>query len=83
MVEIDAAKIAQQKGNDDEKKFAQQMVTDHTKSSSELKGMVPTDIKSALPTALDDTSQKDLDRLRDTKPEAFCRAIRSDAGQRT
>jgi putative membrane protein len=71
MVEIDAAKIAQQKGNDDEKKFAQQMVTDHTKTSSELKGMVPTDMKSALPTVLDDTSQKKLDKLRDTKPEDF------------
>jgi putative membrane protein len=47
------------------------MVTDHTKTSSELKGTVPTDMKSALPTALDDTSQKKLDKLRDTKPEDF------------
>lgn len=28
MLEIDAAKIAQQKGNADEKQFAQQMITD-------------------------------------------------------
>ena len=66
MLEIDAAKIAQQKGNADEKQFAQQMVTDHTKTSSELKGLVPADMKSALPTALDDSSQKELDKLRDT-----------------
>jgi putative membrane protein len=71
MLEIDAAKIAQQKGNADEKQFAQQMVTDHTKTSSELKGLVPADMKSALPTALDDSSQKKLDKLRDTKPEDF------------
>ena len=71
MLEIDAAKIAEQKGNADEKKFAQQMVTDHTKTSSELKGLLPADMKSALPAALDDSSQKKLDKLRDTKPEDF------------
>ena len=71
MLEIDAAKIAQQKGNADEKQFAQQMVTDHTKTTSELKGLVPADMKSALPTALDDSSQKKLDKLRATKPEDF------------
>ena len=71
MLEIDAAKIAQQKGNADEKQFAQQMVTDHTKTTSELKGLVPADMKSALPTTLDNSSQKKLDKLRDTKPEDF------------
>jgi putative membrane protein len=40
MTEIAAAKIALEKGNADEKKFAQQMVTDHTKTSSELKELV-------------------------------------------
>ena len=71
MLEIEAAKIAQQKGNADEKKFAQQMITDHTKTSTELKSMVPADMKSAIPTALDDSSQKKLDKLRDTKPDDF------------
>src|SRR5246127_5033713 len=37
---LEAAKIAQQKGNPTEKTFAGQMITDHTKTSSELKGMV-------------------------------------------
>src|ERR1700749_440323 len=58
MLEIDAAKIAEQKGNADEKKFAEQMITGHTKTSSELKGMVPAEMTSAIPTALDDSSQK-------------------------
>src|SRR3954451_8842422 len=40
MLEIEAAKVAQQKGNADEKKFAEQMIADHTKTSSELKSMV-------------------------------------------
>ena len=71
MLEIDAAKIAEQKGNADEKHFAQQMITDHTKTSSELKDLVPAGMKSALPTALDDSSQKKLDKLRDAKGEDF------------
>ena len=71
MLEIEAAKIAQQKGDADEKKFADQMITDHTKASSELKGMVPAEMSSAIPTSLDDSSQKKLDKLRDAKPADF------------
>src|ERR1700760_5122907 len=63
MLEIEAAKIAQQKGNPTEKTFAGQMITDHTKTSSELKDMVSGDMKAALPTALDDSSQRKLDKL--------------------
>lgn len=71
MLEIEAAKIAQQRGNPEEKKFAEQMVSDHTKTSSELKSMVPADLKASIPTALDDSSQKKLDKLKDAKPEDF------------
>ena len=72
MLEIEvSAKIAQQKGNAEEKKFAAMMVTDHTKTSTELKEMVPADLKSALPAALDDVSQKKLGKLRDAKPDDF------------
>lgn len=71
MLEIEAAKVAQQKGDADEKKFAEQMITDHTKTSSELKDIVPANLKSAFPVALDDSSQKKLDKLRDTNPDSF------------
>jgi putative membrane protein len=71
MLEIDAAKVAQQNGNPEEKTFAGEMITDHTETSTELKGMVSGDMKAALPTSLDDSSQKKLDKLRDTKPEDF------------
>src|SRR3954454_6342998 len=53
MTEIEAAKIAQQKGNADEKQFAEMMVKDHTKTSSELKSMVPDTLKAAIPASLD------------------------------
>jgi putative membrane protein len=71
MLEIEAARIAQQKGDTDEKKFAEQMITDHTKTSSELKQMVPPDMTSAIPTALDDSSKMKLDKLRDAKADEF------------
>jgi len=71
MTEIEAGKIAQQRGNAEDKKFAEMMVADHTKTSTELKAMVPDNLKAALPTALDDASQKKLAKLRDAKPEDF------------
>ena len=71
LTEIDSAKIAQQRGNADEKKFAEMMVADHTKTSTELESMVPDNLKAALPTTLDDASQKKIAKLRDAKPEDF------------
>jgi putative membrane protein len=71
MLEIQAAKVAEQKGDAEEKKFAAQMTTDHTKTSSQLKQIVSADMKTALPTTLDDSSQKKLDKLKNAKPEDF------------
>ena len=71
LFEIESSKLAEQKGNAQEKTFAQQMVTDHTKTSGELKGLIPADLKAALPSGLDESSQKKLDKLRDSKPEDF------------
>ena len=72
MMEIESSKIAQQKGNADEKKFAGQMITDHTKTSSELKSMVSSgEVKAEIPASLDSSAQGKLDKLRDAKPEDF------------
>jgi len=72
MLEIDAAKIAQDKGNADEKKFAEQMITDHTKTSTDLKTMVASgDVKADIPKSLDKSSQDKLDKLRDAKASDF------------
>jgi putative membrane protein len=72
MLEIQAAKIAEDKGNAEEKKFAGQMVTDHSKTSSELREMVSgSEVMADIPTKLDDSSQKKLDKLRDAKPADF------------
>jgi putative membrane protein len=74
MLEIEAAEIAEQKGNAEEKKFAGQMITDYTKTSADLKSMAPADKQSAIPTKLDDSSQKRLYKLRHAKPEDFASA---------
>src|SRR5580698_1795823 len=72
MLEIQAAKIAEDKGNAEEKKFAGQMISDHTKTSSELREMVGgSAVMADIPTKLDDSSQKKLDKLRDAKPADF------------
>ena len=72
MLEIEAAKIAQQKGNDAEKKFAGQMIADHTKTSEEIKGLVTSgQVKAEVPTALNDSAKSKLDKLRTAKPDDF------------
>jgi putative membrane protein len=72
MLEIAAAKLAEEKGNADEKKFAEQMVTDHTKTTNDLKAMVASgDVKAEIPATLDSSSQSKLDKLRDAKPDQF------------
>jgi putative membrane protein len=48
MFEIESSKLAQQKADEATKKFAAQMVTDHTKTSSELKGILKGE-KAELP----------------------------------
>jgi putative membrane protein len=72
MLEIAAAKIAQDKGNADEKKFAAQMVTDHTKTTNDIKAMVTSgDVKAEIPATLDSSHQSKLDKLRDAKDSNF------------
>ena len=72
MFEIEASKLAQQKGNAAEKTFASQMVTDHTKTSTELKGLVSGGkVKAELPAALDSSHQSKLDKLRAASGEDF------------
>ena len=71
MTEIAAAKIGQKRGNAEEKAFSAQMIADHTKTSEELKAMVPADAKAAIPAALDSSSQSKIDKLKNAKPDDF------------
>src|SRR5438034_4923496 len=65
MFEIQSGTLAKDKGNAAEKTFASQMVTDHTRTSTELKGLVSSGkLKAELPTALDGSYQSKLDKLK-------------------
>lgn len=72
MLEIAAAKIAQQKGNADEKKFAGQMITDHTKTSADVKQLIDSGaVKAELPTVLNAVSQSKIDKLNSAGADEF------------
>jgi putative membrane protein len=66
MFEIQASQLALSKQADaDTKPFAEKMVTDHQKTTSELKALVEGGkVKAKLPTALDSEHQKLLDDLK-------------------
>src|SRR3954451_19523516 len=72
MFEIASNKLGQEKGNAAEKSFASQMVTDHTKTSSELKELVTSGkAKAEVPTALDSSHQSKLDKLKGESGKDF------------
>ncbi|MBR0719323.1 DUF4142 domain-containing protein [Bradyrhizobium liaoningense] len=72
MFELESSKLAEQKGTAQEKSFAQQMVTDHTKTRNDLKAMVDGGkVKADLPMAVDSTHQSKLDKLKDQSGKDF------------
>lgn len=72
MFEIESSKLAEQKGNADEKSFAKQMIADHTKTSGELKGMVSSKkIEATIPAELDSAHQSKLDKLKGANGKDF------------
>lgn len=73
MFEIESAKLAVERTSDaPTKAFAQQMITDHTKTSQELKGLVSSaSLQVNLPTSLDKSHQDKLDRLRSLNGAEF------------
>ena len=62
MFEIETSKLAVDRADGASKTFASQMVQDHTKTSTELKGMAPSN--APIPTALDSSHQSKLDKLK-------------------
>lgn len=72
MFEIQSNKLAEDKGNASEKTFAAKMVTDHTKTSAELKELITSGkVKEELPSALDSSHQSKLDKLKGESGKDF------------
>ena len=73
MFEVQSSQLALAKQADaDTKPFAEKMVQDHQKTSSELKALVEGGkVKATLPTALDSEHQKMLDELKGKSGKEF------------
>jgi len=73
MLEIESGKLAQQQSSDPMiKQFANQLVTDHQKTTDELKTLVESGkVKAKLPTAMDSSHQGKLDKLKAAKGADF------------
>jgi len=71
MHEVELGKLAAAKAtNDGVKKFAERMVTDHTKANEELKTAAKA-ANIAVPEKIDDKHQKEIDRFKDYKGTNF------------
>jgi putative membrane protein len=80
MFEIESSKLAQQKASAAPvKTFAGQMVTDHTKTSTELKGLVSGGkVKAEVPAGMDSSHQSKLDKLKGLSGADFDKQYVSD-----
>jgi len=76
MYEVEAGKVAGQKGQSDAvKQFGQHMVEAHSQTTEELKGIVQQQsIKANLPTKLDSRHQSKIDDLNKARAEDFDKA---------
>src|SRR6185312_16939560 len=75
MLEIQSSKVALQKSDSAKTKaFAQKMIDDHTKTSTELKGLVSSGkVKASAPSALDKKHEAKLDKLTKLNGKDFTR----------
>jgi putative membrane protein len=79
MFEIQSSKLAAERSDDATKTYAKQMITDHEKTSGEMKAMAQGGkVQAALPTALDSTHQSKLDTLKGLQGKDFTKQYHSD-----
>lgn len=72
MFEIESSKLAAERADPATKTFAQQMITDHTKTSMEMKQMVDAGkVKATIPTAMTSNYQSMLDNLKGLQGDDF------------
>ncbi len=79
MFEIESSKLAAQRATDEAtKNFANQMVTDHTKTSTQLKEAVSSDPQTPVPNSLDSSHQSKLDKLKGLTGADFTKQYHDD-----
>jgi putative membrane protein len=72
MFEIKSSTLAATKTTGDVQAFAKQMVTDHTKTTNDLKGLVST-TRASSPTAMSTSQQSMLDKLNGLSGDDFAK----------
>ena len=72
MFEIESSKLAVARTADTTKTFAEQMIADHTKTSTELKTMLQdSPLKASIPPTMSSAQQAMLDELKNLNGEQF------------
>ena len=77
MFEIQSSQLAAERTKGEVQAFANQMVTDHTKTTSELKGMAP-QLEVSLPTQMTSSQQSMLDKLKGLQGDDFAKQYMDD-----
>ena len=79
MFEIQSSKMALNSADAPTKEFAQKMIDDHTKTTTELKGAVGKgEVQATLPTAMSSSQQSMITKLRDLHGADFDKQYHSD-----
>jgi len=75
MLEIQSSQLVGTKSDTKDKAFADKMITDHTQTATELKGLVTSGkVKVDLPSAMDSAHQQKLDKLKGLNGKDFSSA---------
>lgn len=79
MFEIESSKLAVERADPATKTFAQQMIADHTKTSTEMKQMVDSGkVAAPIPTAMTSSQKAMLDKLNGLQGDDFNKQYHSD-----
>jgi putative membrane protein len=80
MLEIAAAKLAKQRGNEDVKSFADKMITDHTETTNALKALVSSGkVHEHPPAEMTSSQNSQLDKLGRQQGADFDEQYKTDA----
>jgi putative membrane protein len=79
MFEIQSSKLAVKRADPATKTFAQQMITDHTKTSSQMKQMIAAGkVKASVPKKMTSSQQSMLSDLKGLRGDEFSKQYHSD-----
>ncbi|MBV8392521.1 MAG: DUF4142 domain-containing protein [Alphaproteobacteria bacterium] len=79
MLEIESSKLVAAKNDSKDKDFADQMIKDHTETTTKIKDLVASGkVKVTLPTAMTSSQQSKLDKLKGLNGDDFRKQYESD-----